>query len=78
MFVYIQNYHSLESNRARLKRIKRICHRSKHTSRSDPLKPKRFKGIYVDDTYRLLYCEVPKVACTNWKRILLLLSGKVT
>ncbi|KAK2152302.1 hypothetical protein LSH36_332g01009 [Paralvinella palmiformis] len=33
--------------------------------------------IYVDDKYKLLYCEVPKVACTNWKRILLILTGKM-
>jgi len=33
--------------------------------------------IYVDDKYKLLYCEVPKIACTNWKRILLMLTGKM-
>lgn len=33
--------------------------------------------MFVDDDHRLLYCAVPKVACTNWKRVLLTLSGKV-
>lgn len=29
--------------------------------------------IIVDDTHHLLYCYVPKVACTNWKRLLVFL-----
>ncbi|XP_034230799.1 carbohydrate sulfotransferase 11 [Thrips palmi] len=31
--------------------------------------------IIVDQKHQLLYCYVPKVACTNWKRTLLYLSG---
>lgn len=33
--------------------------------------------IIVEETNRVLYCYVPKVACTNWKRVLLAISGKV-
>ncbi len=33
--------------------------------------------MYVDDTNQFLYCMIPKVACTNWKRVMLVLSGKV-
>uniref|UniRef100_A0A8C4RXS2 Carbohydrate sulfotransferase n=1 Tax=Erpetoichthys calabaricus TaxID=27687 RepID=A0A8C4RXS2_ERPCA len=32
--------------------------------------------IYVEDKYKILYCEVPKVGCSNWKRILMVLNGK--
>uniref|UniRef100_A0A4W3GT26 Carbohydrate sulfotransferase n=1 Tax=Callorhinchus milii TaxID=7868 RepID=A0A4W3GT26_CALMI len=31
--------------------------------------------IYVEDKYKLLYCEVPKAGCSNWKRILMVLNG---
>ena len=32
--------------------------------------------VLVSDKHKLLYCYVPKVACTNWKKIMLHLNGK--
>ncbi|XP_056402826.1 carbohydrate sulfotransferase 14 [Hyla sarda] len=35
------------------------------------------RHIIVSDKYRLLYCYVPKVACSNWKRVLKVLDGSL-
>ncbi|XP_078112397.1 carbohydrate sulfotransferase 8-like [Sander vitreus] len=32
--------------------------------------------VYVEDRSQLLYCEVPKAGCSNWKRVLMVLGGK--
>lgn len=34
--------------------------------------------VYVEERHKLLYCEVPKAGCSNWKRILMVLSGKAS
>ncbi|KAM3876604.1 carbohydrate sulfotransferase 8 [Diretmus argenteus] len=34
--------------------------------------------IYVEDNYKLLYCEVPKAGCSNWKRTLMVLAGQAS
>uniref|UniRef100_A0A8C4Q1P8 Carbohydrate sulfotransferase n=1 Tax=Eptatretus burgeri TaxID=7764 RepID=A0A8C4Q1P8_EPTBU len=35
------------------------------------------KRVFVEDRFQLLYCEIPKVGCTNWRRVLLVLAGHV-
>lgn len=38
---------------------------------------KKLGHIIVNDQYKVLYCYIPKVACTNMKRVFLILTGKM-
>ncbi|XP_072937088.1 carbohydrate sulfotransferase 11 [Epargyreus clarus] len=77
---YIGHDHSLELtqslNLARQELIQDTCRRFPLKWSLDDLPPNQLEHILVNEEHKLLYCYVPKVACTNWKRILMILAGK--
>lgn len=59
---------------ARRELMRNMCSKYKsHTSRT--ITREHVRMIYVEDRYKLLYCEVPKAGCSNWKRTLMVLAG---
>lgn len=47
-----------------------------YQKKNKPLARGNFHHVIVSDKYKLLYCSIPKVACTQWKKIFLILHDK--
>lgn len=62
---------------ARQKLMKEICAKYKG-SISRTVTRHHVQHLYVEDKYKLLYCQVPKTGCSNWKRTLMVLAGRAT
>lgn len=62
---------------ARQQLMKEICAKYK-SSISKTITRHHVKSIFVEDKYKLLYCQVPKAGCSNWKRTLMVLAGKAS
>ncbi|XP_077420202.1 carbohydrate sulfotransferase 8 isoform X2 [Vanacampus margaritifer] len=54
--------------------IKKMC--AKYKSKvSKTITQQHVRNIFVEDKHKLLYCQVPKTGCSNWKRTLMVLAG---
>lgn len=57
-----------------------VCNRMNLTNVEDMFADRADGGVLhhliVDDVDHAIYCYIPKVACTNWKRVLMVLMGK--
>ncbi|XP_053545540.1 carbohydrate sulfotransferase 8-like [Bombina bombina] len=60
--------------------VKYVCQQNNMTnsSKTYTLPLDIAKRLFVEHNYKLIYCEVPKVGCSNWKRIILLLNVNAT
>ncbi|XP_057305779.1 carbohydrate sulfotransferase 13-like [Hydractinia symbiolongicarpus] len=72
----------LLSKKIRMEKVIEEQHRRQHLLRSHCRVNRGFKRpearqMLASDRYSLLYCSVPKVACTNWKRMFLVFEGKM-
>ncbi|XP_041917088.1 carbohydrate sulfotransferase 8-like isoform X1 [Alosa sapidissima] len=68
---------SLETSRvleARRRWVREVCAKYK-TKIPQNITPQRVSRIFVEDKHKILYCEVPKAGCSNWKRVLMVLAG---
>lgn len=62
---------------ARRRLMKEMCDKYK-SSISRTVTPHHVSHIYVEDRHKLLYCQVPKAGCSNWKRTLMVLAGQAS
>ncbi|XP_075934161.1 carbohydrate sulfotransferase 8-like [Anarhichas minor] len=59
---------------ARRQLMKEMCAKYK-SSISKTITAHHVRNLFVEDKYKLLYCQVPKAGCSNWKRTLIVLAG---
>ncbi|XP_070354855.1 carbohydrate sulfotransferase 8 isoform X1 [Equus asinus] len=67
---------SLHQSQEERKRVMReACAKYRGSSSRRAVTPRHVSRIFVEDRHRVLYCEVPKAGCSNWKRVLMVLAG---
>ncbi|KAM4619212.1 carbohydrate sulfotransferase 8-like [Polymixia lowei] len=65
-----------QEDRRRL--LRDVCTKYQPGVTEELISRRQVSRVYVEDRSRLLYCEVPKAGCSNWKRVLMVLGGGAT
>ncbi|EDM07636.1 rCG54611 [Rattus norvegicus] len=65
--------HQTQQERKRV--MQEACAKYRASSSRRAVTPRHVSRIFVEDRHRVLYCEVPKAGCSNWKRVLMVLAG---
>lgn len=69
------------NNLQRQEQVQKVCASSESESIVKDLSnipDDQLDHMIIDDKHKFLYCYVPKVACTNWKRVLMLMTNQWT
>lgn len=67
-----------KTQESRRRLLASICARFQPEPSAWSLSQWQLSRLFVEDRYKLLYCEVPKAGCSNWKRVLMVLSGSAS
>lgn len=59
----------------RKKALRNACRTLGLIAHKNKIKKEDLYSVIVNDQYGFMYCQIPKVACTNWRRVLLVLTG---
>ena len=59
------------------RQVQKVCRDLASDKQPNNMESIYLGNIYVDDKHKMMYCRVPKIAGTNWLKILLILSGKM-
>ncbi|UYV73917.1 CHST13 [Cordylochernes scorpioides] len=69
-------FYAQREQERRQQHINRICDLiGLRNSSLEALNPAHLDHLIVNDAHHILYCNVPKVASTNWKRVLMVLTA---
>ncbi|XP_070787410.1 carbohydrate sulfotransferase 9-like [Pituophis catenifer annectens] len=72
MTVHKEDWLKIQNDRKT--RLDSICLSKNLTNLKRKLNVQVSRQLFVDENYKFIYCEVPKVGCSNWKKIVLLLT----
>ncbi|XP_030017855.1 carbohydrate sulfotransferase 12-like [Sphaeramia orbicularis] len=69
----------LQAQKMRKQLLKEMCDSDKDVSSKrrrslEEISDKELKNFIVDDKHGIIYCFIPKVACSNWKRVMFVLK----